>query len=32
MSTPFRNTQADAAVSESHAPAKKAPRRLLGTK
>jgi len=32
MSTPFRNTQADAAVSESHAPVKKAPRRLLGTK
>ena len=27
-----RNTQADAAVSESHAPVKKAPRRLLGTK
>ncbi|MFN0101115.1 MAG: DUF1592 domain-containing protein [Bryobacteraceae bacterium] len=32
MSTPFRNTQADAAVSESHAPVKRAPRRLLGTK
>lgn len=32
MSTPFRNTQADAAVSESRAPVKKAPRRLLGTK
>lgn len=32
MSTPFRNTQAEAAVSESHAPVKKAPRRLLGTK
>jgi mono/diheme cytochrome c family protein len=32
MSIPFRNTQADAAVSESRAPVKKAPRRLLGTK
>lgn len=32
LSTPFRNTQADAVVSESHAPVKKAPRRLLGTK
>lgn len=32
MSTPFRNTQADAAVSESQAPVKRAPRRLLGTK
>ena len=32
ISTPFRNTQADAAVMESHAPVKKAPKRLLGTK
>ena len=33
LSTPFRHTQADAAaVSESHTPVKKAPRRLLGTK
>ncbi|MBI2688929.1 MAG: DUF1592 domain-containing protein [Acidobacteria bacterium] len=32
LSTPFRNTQADAVVSESHAPSKRAPRRLLGTK
>jgi cytochrome c553 len=32
LSTPFRNSQSDAAVSESHAPVKKAPRRLLGTK
>ncbi len=32
MSTPFRFTQADAAMSETHAPVKKAPRRLLGTK
>ena len=32
VSTPFRNTQADAAVMESHAPVKKAPKRLLGTK
>jgi len=32
MSTPFRNSQADAVVTESHAPVKKAPRRLLGTK
>ena len=32
ISTPFRNTQADGAVIESHAPVKKAPKRLLGTK
>jgi cytochrome c553 len=32
LSTPFRNLQSDAVVSESHGPAKKAPRRLLGTK
>ncbi|HEU0119896.1 MAG TPA: DUF1592 domain-containing protein [Bryobacteraceae bacterium] len=32
MSTPFRNSQSDAVISESHAPVKKAPRRLLGTK
>ncbi|MBM3786053.1 MAG: DUF1592 domain-containing protein [Acidobacteria bacterium] len=32
LSTPFRNTQADAVMSESRAPAKKAPKRLLGTK
>ena len=32
VSTPFRNTQSDAAVMESHAPVKKAPKRLLGTK
>ena len=32
LSTPFRNAQADGAVMESHAPVKKAPKRLLGTK
>ena len=32
LSTPFRNTQADAVMSESRGPAKKTPKRLLGTK
>ena len=32
LSTPFRNTQADAVVSETHGPVKKAPKRLLGEK
>jgi Protein of unknown function (DUF1585) len=34
LSTPFRNTQADAVISESRsaAPPKRAPKRLLGTK
>lgn len=32
LSSPFRNAQSDAVMSESHGPGKKAPRRLLGTK
>jgi len=32
LSTPFRNTQADAVMSESRAPVKKESKRLLGTK
>jgi hypothetical protein len=32
LSTPFRNAQSDAVMSENHGPVKRAPRRLLGTK
>jgi effector-binding domain-containing protein len=32
LSTPFRFTQPDAVMTETHAPSKKAPKRLLGTK
>jgi hypothetical protein len=32
LSTPFRSSQSDAVISESHGPVKRAPRRLLGTK